>query len=79
MPALALALCLLYEGAILFAKWNDRRRARRNEAAEFACLADTEASPAPPCRPRNGPVSEIEPPEPVRAAARSVRAGGGRG
>ena len=72
MPALALALCLLYEAAVLFAKWNDRRRARRDEAAEFAGLADTEASPAPIPQSRSSPRSPIEPP---RA---SVSAGGAR-
>jgi sec-independent protein translocase protein TatC len=70
MPALAITLCLFYEGAILFAKWNDRRRARRNEMSEFAGLADTEASPAPV-------VAPIEPPRPVAAPRASVSAGWG--
>ncbi len=47
MPALAVVLCLFYEGAILFARWNDKRRAERDESSEYASLADTEASPAP--------------------------------
>ncbi len=47
MPALALSLALFYEAAILVAKWNERRRARNDELAEFANLADTEASPPP--------------------------------
>jgi sec-independent protein translocase protein TatC len=68
MPALALALCLLYEAAVLFAKWNDRRRARRSEESEYAGLADTEASPAPIPQ-------TIEPPEPVEAPRASVGAG----
>jgi sec-independent protein translocase protein TatC len=58
MPALAVVLCLFYEVAILFAKWNDRRRAKRDELSEFAGLADNEASPAPIA-------SVIEEPEPV--------------
>ena len=31
MPALAVVLCLLYEGAILIARWSDKRKAARNE------------------------------------------------
>ena len=68
MPALAIVLCLFYEGAILFAKWNDRRRARRDELSEFADLADTEASPEPVAAP-------IEPPRPVEPPRASVSAG----
>jgi sec-independent protein translocase protein TatC len=58
MPALALCLCLLYEVAILVAKWNDKRRAARDEMAEFRNLADDEASPAPT-------LGAIEPPRRV--------------
>ena len=70
MPALALTLCLLYEAAVLVAKWNDRRRARRDELSEFAGLADTEASPAPVAAP-------IEPARPVEPPRASVSAGWG--
>ena len=58
MPALAIVLCLFYEAAILFAKWNDRRRALKDETSEFAGLADTEASSEPIA-------TAIEAPEPV--------------
>jgi sec-independent protein translocase protein TatC len=74
MPVLALALCLLYEAAILIAKWNDRRRARRDETAEFADLEDTEASPAPVAGPAER-LSDIEPPSPVEPPRASVSAG----
>jgi sec-independent protein translocase protein TatC len=70
MPALAVVLCLFYEGAILFAKWNDRRRARRDEMSEFAGLADTEASPEPVAAP-------IDIPRPVEPPRASVSAGWG--
>jgi sec-independent protein translocase protein TatC len=70
MPALALTLCLFYEGAILFAKWNDRRRSRQDEMSQFADLADTEASPAPVAAP-------VEPSRPTEPPLASV--GGGRG
>ncbi|HEX4427947.1 MAG TPA: twin-arginine translocase subunit TatC [Frankiaceae bacterium] len=70
MPALAVVLCLFYEAAILFAKWNDRRRARRDEMSEFADLADTEASPEPVLEP-------IEMPRPVEPPRASVSAGWG--
>ena len=73
MPALAAALCLLYEGAVLFAKWNDRRRARKSEESEFAGLADTEASPAPLPQPAE-PLSHVEPPRPVEPPRASVGA-----
>ncbi len=70
MPALAVALCLFYEAAILVAKWNDRRRARRQEMSEFAGLADTEPSPAPVAQP-------LEPPRPMEPPRASVGAGWG--
>lgn len=81
MPALAVTLCLFYEGAILVAKWNDRRRAQRDEMAEFAGLADTEASsrPVPSVIEAAEPVpvpEQVEPPEPVAPRA-SVGAGWG--
>jgi hypothetical protein len=38
--------CLRWEAAILVAKCNDRRRVRRDQKAEFAGHADTEASGA---------------------------------
>jgi sec-independent protein translocase protein TatC len=66
----AITLCLFYEGAILFAKWNDRRRARRDETSEFAGLADTEASPDPVAAP-------VEMPRPVEPPRASVGAGWG--
>ena len=51
MPALAIVLCLFYEVAILVAKWNDRRRAARDETSEFAGLADNEPSSTPVASP----------------------------
>lgn len=45
MLALALPLCLLYEIAVAVARWNDKRRARREAESEFAGLSDDEASP----------------------------------
>jgi sec-independent protein translocase protein TatC len=88
MPALALTLCLFYEGAILFAKWNDRRRAQQDELSEFAGLADTEASsrpmpssveeaePVPAPEPVPMP-EEVAPPQPVLPPRASVGAGWG--
>ncbi len=81
MPALAIILCLFYEVAILFAKWNDRRRAQKNELSEFADLADTEASSTPIATtieaPEPVPAPErIDPPEPVGAPRASVGSGG---
>ncbi len=84
MPALAITLCLFYEGAILFAKWNDRRRASKDELSEFAGLADTEASsrpvPAVIERPQAIPEpDEVEPPEPVASPRAGVGAADGIG
>jgi len=36
MLALALPLCLLFELSVLFARWNDRRRARKDAESEWA-------------------------------------------
>ncbi len=47
MLALALPLCLLFELSVLFAPWNDRRRARKDAESEWAGLADDETSPTP--------------------------------
>jgi sec-independent protein translocase protein TatC len=47
MLALALPLCVLFEVAVLVARWNDRRRSRREAESEFAGLSDDEASPLP--------------------------------
>ncbi len=62
MIALALALTVLFEGAVQFARINDRRKARRAAEREWSELSDDEASPAPAA------------PEPV-PAAESVDAG----
>ncbi len=64
MPALAVMLCLLYEVAILIARWNDKRRAARNEMSDFSDLADTEASPSPSLSTIEAP-RYIEAPTPV--------------
>ena len=45
MSAMAIPLCLFYEGAIIFARLNDRRRARRASESPYAGLADDETSP----------------------------------
>jgi sec-independent protein translocase protein TatC len=75
MLALAIPLCLFYEGAILVAKWNDKRRAQRDETAEFRLLADSEASPPPQLSRIDAPDS-VEDAQPVAPAARmSVGAG----
>ena len=78
MPALALVLCLFYEIAILFAKWNDRRRRKNDEFSEFADLADTEASSAPIASAVE-PAEPITMPEPVAAPrlVQSTRSSGG--
>ena len=86
MPALALILCIFYEGAILFAKWNDRRRAQRSELSEFAGLADTEASPEPiestidEAEPIEAPsdLYDMDEPEPLDQPRASVSAGWGQ-
>lgn len=44
MLALALPLCLLYEGSVLFARAHDHRKAKRDLAASYAALADDETS-----------------------------------
>jgi sec-independent protein translocase protein TatC len=43
MLALAVALVVLYEVSVQFAKVNDKRRGRRSE--DYSALADDEASP----------------------------------
>lgn len=45
MTALAAPMCLLYALALLVARWNDRRRARREAESPYAGLSDDEASP----------------------------------
>lgn len=45
MLAMAVPLCLLYEGAVLFARIHDRRKARRSLSAQYAQYADDETSP----------------------------------
>lgn len=45
MLALAIPMCILFEGAIQFARVNDKRRARRAAAAGWDDLDDDEASP----------------------------------
>jgi sec-independent protein translocase protein TatC len=57
MPALAVVLCLFYEVSILVARWNDRRRAARDAASEFAGLADNEPSSEPVA----SPIEDVEP------------------
>lgn len=48
MIAMALPMCLLFEGAVLFAFFNDRRRARRQIAEDEARLPDDVASTIDP-------------------------------
>jgi sec-independent protein translocase protein TatC len=45
MCMLAIPMCLLYEGAVLFAWMHDRRKERREAIASFHDLPDDEASP----------------------------------
>ena len=45
MSVLAIPLCALYLGAVLFAKANDRRRARRRAADPLSSLSPDEPSP----------------------------------
>lgn len=59
MLALAVPLCLLYEASVLVARWNDRRRARRDATQEWAGLDDDEASPTPLAQPEP-PRSELD-------------------
>jgi hypothetical protein len=42
---LAVPLCLLYEAAVVFARINDRRKARRSLSAQYAQYDDNETSP----------------------------------
>ena len=39
--------CLLFELSVLFARWNDKRRARKDAESEWAGLGDDESSPTP--------------------------------
>ncbi|QIS13128.1 twin-arginine translocase subunit TatC [Nocardia arthritidis] len=55
MLALAFALTVLFEVAIQFSRLNDKRRARRQQAEDWAALSDDQAS-------------EIAAPEPIRPA-----------
>ena len=45
VSVLAIPLCALYLGAVLFAKANDRRRARRRAADPLSSLSPDEPSP----------------------------------
>ncbi len=45
MLALAIPMCILFEGAIQFARVNDKRRARRQAAEGWGDVDDDEASP----------------------------------
>lgn len=45
MLALAIPMCVLFEGAIQFARLNDKRRARRDAVQGFHDVDDDEASP----------------------------------
>jgi sec-independent protein translocase protein TatC len=76
MLALAIPLCLFYEVAILVAKWNDKRRALRDEAAEFRHLADTEASPSPELSSIDAPTRVAAPTHVESPARASIGAGG---
>ena len=42
-----LCRCLLFELSVLFARWNDKRRARKDAESEWAGLGDDESSPTP--------------------------------
>jgi sec-independent protein translocase protein TatC len=48
MTAMAVPMCLLFEAAVLFAFFNDRRRARKAIAQDAERLADDEASDIDP-------------------------------
>jgi sec-independent protein translocase protein TatC len=45
MLAMAVPLCLLYEGVVIFARIHDKRKERRSLSAEYAQYADDETSP----------------------------------
>ena len=45
MTALAVPMCLLFGGSLIFARVHDRRAARRAEASPYSGLADDELSP----------------------------------
>ena len=45
MLAMAVPLCLLYEGVVIFARIHDRRKERRSLSAEYSQYADDETSP----------------------------------
>jgi len=73
MTAMGGALCALYFGAVLFAFFNDRRRARRHRE-EFGDIADDEMSPLeydPDPVEAGAPVDTIEPVAPARPIART--------
>jgi sec-independent protein translocase protein TatC len=63
MLALAVPLCVLYEIAVAVARWNDKRRARREAESEFAGLSDDEASPLNIV---HDPADHLASPEPAR-------------
>src|SRR3954451_20100367 len=72
MLALAIPLCLLYEIAVGVARWNDKRRARREAESEFGGVADDEVSPL---HVSHDPADDLPSPEPEpfergRSAAR---------
>jgi sec-independent protein translocase protein TatC len=73
MSAMGGALCSLYFGAVLFAFFNDRRRARKHRQ-EFGDIADDDMSPLeydPEPVEAGAPVDTIEPVAPARPIARS--------
>ncbi|MFC4376483.1 twin-arginine translocase subunit TatC [Nocardia halotolerans] len=66
MLALAIALTVLFELAVQFARFNDARRARREAAEGFGPLSDEEASPL-------GTPDPVAPADPVADAQKTGR------
>jgi sec-independent protein translocase protein TatC len=58
MLAVALPMWLLYEGSVLFARGNDKRKRQRSEEPDYDAMDDEEASPI-------GPAGSISAPAPI--------------
>lgn len=86
MLALAVALCLLYEFSVQFAKIHDKRKAKRLATESFTDLDDDTASPTPVAAgalnasdsPSASPSDSIPAPEPITTSELEPSASGPR-
>ena len=51
MAAMAVPMCLMYEGAVLIARLHDRRVKRASTEPDFSAYSDDEATPLHPVGP----------------------------